>query len=212
VLRAAEIDIVGNGMTTRKKMGRIFMRTVVLLVWITTVMPASADIYMYIDENGVVHFTNAPTSSESEYRVFVREGIRKAYRRYSPDRYDAFIREASELYGISYPLLKAIIKAESDFNPTAVSRKGALGLMQLMPHNVEAMNIDDPFDPWENIMGGARYFRSMLDRFEGQLSLSLAAYNAGPTAVERYNFQIPPYKETQDYVEKVLKYYYAFRR
>jgi len=199
-------------MKTRNQMGRIRLRAVGLLVCWLMAAPVFADIYMYIDDNGVVHFTNAPTSSESEYRVFVREEIRKAYRRYSPDRYDAFIHEASELYGISYPLLKAIIKAESDFNPTAISRKGALGLMQLMPQNVKAMNISDPFDPWENIMGGACYFRRMLDRFEGRLSLSLAAYNAGPTAVERYNFQIPPYKETQDYVEKVLKYYYAFRQ
>ena len=188
------------------------MGTGVVLLWIALTAPVSADIYMYIDDDGVVHFTNAPTASESEYRVFVREGVKKAYRRYSSDRYDKFIQEASELYGVSHPLLKAIIKAESDFNPKAISRKGALGLMQLMPHNVEAMNINDPFDPWENIMGGARYFRSMLDRFEGQLSLSLAAYNAGPTAVERYNFQIPPYKETQDYVARVLKYYYAFRQ
>lgn len=188
------------------------MGTAVFLLWIASSSPVSADIYMYIDDDGVVHFTNAPTASESEYRVFVREGVKKAYRRYSSDRYDPFIREASELYGVSYPLLKAIIKAESDFNPKAISRKGALGLMQLMPHNVKAMNINDPFDPLENIMGGARYFRSMLDRFEGQLSLSLAAYNAGPTAVERYNFQIPPYKETQDYVARVLKYYYAFRQ
>lgn len=199
-------------MKKRRSMVRIWLRPALFLVVFLLSAPVYADIYMYIDDDGVVHFTNAPTVSESEYRVFVREGIRKAYRRYSPDRYDEFIREASEFYGVSYPLLKAIIKAESDFNPTAISRKGALGLMQLMPHNVKAMNINDPFDPWENIMGGARYFRSMLDRFEGQLSLSLAAYNAGPTAVERYNFQIPPYKETQDYVAKVLKYYYAFRR
>lgn len=208
----AGIDVVGNGMKKRKKMDQIWVRAVALLVFFWMSGSVFADVYMYIDDDGVVHFTNAPTASDTEYRVFVREGIRKAYRRYSPDRYDAFIREASELYGVSYPLLKAIIKAESDFNPTAISRKGALGLMQLMPHNVEAMNISDPFDPWENIMGGARYFRSMLDRFEGQLALSLAAYNAGPTAVERYNFQIPPFKETQNYVEKVLKYYYAFRQ
>jgi len=199
-------------MKTRKTRVQIWIGTAVILLWIALTTPVSADIYMYIDDDGVVHFTNAPTASESEYRVFVREGIKKAYRRYSSDRYDTFIREAAELYGVSYPLLKAIIKAESDFNPKAISRKGALGLMQLMPHNVKAMNINDPFDPWENIMGGARYFRSMLDRFEGQLSLSLAAYNAGPTAVERYNFQIPPYKETQDYVARVLKYYYAFRQ
>jgi soluble lytic murein transglycosylase len=108
-------------------------------------------------------------------------------------------------------LLKAIIKAESDFNPRAVSKKGAMGLMQIMPENIKAMNISNPFDPLENILGGARYFREMLDRFKGHLSLSLAAYNAGPTAVERYNNQIPPYKETENYIERVLKFYSSYQ-
>ncbi|MGD8268927.1 MAG: lytic transglycosylase domain-containing protein, partial [Desulfobacterales bacterium] len=122
-----------------------------------------------------------------------------------------YIRQASNLYGIAFPLLKAIIKAESDFNPRAVSKKGAMGLMQIMPENIKAMNISNPFDPLENILGGARYFREMLDRFEGQLSLSLAAYNAGPKAVERYNNQIPPYKETENYIERVLKFYSSYQ-
>jgi soluble lytic murein transglycosylase-like protein len=170
-----------------------------------------ADIYMYIDQNGVVHFTNVLTTSESDYRIYVKERRDDSYGIYTADQYDHFIREASELYSVSYPLLKAIIKAESDFNPRAVSKKGALGLMQLMPENVKAMRISDPFDPWENIMGGARYFRKMLDRFKGKLSLSLAAYNAGPTTVERYNHKIPPYKETENYVERVLRYYYSYK-
>ena len=172
---------------------------------------AHADIYMFVDRDGVAHFTNVPTTSDSDYRVYIKENAHFAPGLYSPDRYDPYIREASELYGLSYPLLKAIIKAESDFNPRAVSRKGALGLMQLMPENVKRMNISDPFDPWENIMGGARYFRQMLDRFKGKLSLSLAAYNAGPTTVERYNNQIPPYKETENYVEKVMRFYYSYK-
>ena len=172
---------------------------------------AFADIYMFVDNEGVVHFTNVPTASDSDYRVYIKENEQYSPGLYSPDRFDTYIREASELYGLSYPLLKAIIKAESDFNPRAVSRKGALGLMQLMPENVKRLRINDPFDPWENIMGGARYFRQMLDRFKGKLSLSLAAYNAGPTTVERYNNQIPPYRETENYVEKVLRFYYAYK-
>lgn len=174
-------------------------------------LAATADIYMFVDREGVVHFTNVPTSTDSDYRVYIKEDSQFAPSMYSPDRYDRHIREASELYGLSYPLLKAIIKAESDFNPRAVSRKGALGLMQLMPENVKRLKISDPFDPWENIMGGARYFRQMLDRFKGKLSLSLAAYNAGPSTVERYNNQIPPYRETENYVEKVLQYYYSYK-
>ena len=172
---------------------------------------ASADIYMFVDKEGVVHFTNVPTTTDSDYRVYIKESDQYASGLYSPDRYDRYIREASELYGLSYPLLKAIIRAESDFNPRAVSRKGAMGLMQLMPENVKRLKINDPFDPWENIMGGARYFRQMLDRFKGKLSLSLAAYNAGPTTVERYNNKIPPYKETENYVEKVMRFYYSYK-
>jgi soluble lytic murein transglycosylase len=173
--------------------------------------PLYADIYMYIDRDGIVHFTNAPTRSEADYRLYIKEKKVFSSQVYSPKSFDSHIRKAAAKYDVSYPLVKAIIKAESDFNPRAVSRKGALGLMQLMPENIKAMNIDDPFDPMENIFGGTRYFREMLDRFDGQLPLSLAAYNAGPTAVERYNNSIPPYKETEAYVERVLKFYYAFR-
>ena len=195
------------GFTGKKWVGLIGALLLVMLC-----PPAAiADIYMFVDREGVVHFTNVPTSSDSDYRVYIKEGSQFAPGNYSPDRYDPYIREASELYGLSYPLLKAIIKAESDFNPRAVSRKGALGLMQLMPENVRRLNVSDPFDPWQNIMGGARYFRQMLDRFKGKLSLSLAAYNAGPTTVERYNNQIPPYRETENYVEKVLQYYYFYK-
>ena len=177
----------------------------------TTTWPLYADIYMYIDQDGIVHFTNAPTRSEADYRLYIKEKKVFSSQVYSPKIFDSHIRKAAQKYDVSYPLVKAIIKAESDFNPRAVSKKGALGLMQLMPENIKAMNISDPFDPMENIFGGTRYFREMLDRFDGELPLSLAAYNAGPTAVERYNYSIPPYKETEAYVERVLKFYYAFR-
>jgi soluble lytic murein transglycosylase len=177
----------------------------------TTPLPLHADIYMYIDRDGIVHFTNAPTTSEADYRLYIKEKRVYSSQVYSPKSFDSHIRKAAEKYDVSYSLVKAIIKAESDFNPRAVSKKGALGLMQLMPENIRAMNIRDPFDPMENIFGGTRYFREMLDRFDGELPLSLAAYNAGPTAVERYNNSIPPYKETEAYVDRVLKFYYAFR-
>jgi soluble lytic murein transglycosylase len=183
----------------------------VMVMVLLSSTPLRADIYMYVDRDGVVHFTNAPTASENDYRVYVKEKKVYSSQIYSPQSFEDIIRQASDRYGISFPLLKAIIKAESDFNPRAVSKKGAMGLMQIMPENIRAMNISNPFDPLENILGGARYFREMLDRFEGHLSLSLAAYNAGPTAVERYNNQIPPYKETENYIERVLKFYSSYQ-
>ena len=170
---------------------------------------AHADIYRYIDDKGVMHFTNAPTSSKHKYKVFLKEPTRrKQYR--SSTKYDHLIADASQRTGVSVPLIKAIIKAESDFNPTAVSKKGAKGLMQIMPQNFKPLGINDPFDPWQNINAGTRYFRQLYDRFNGKLSLSLAAYNAGPKAVDQYK-TIPPYVETENYVRKVLKYYYNFK-
>ncbi len=168
-----------------------------------------ADIYRYIDENGVMHFTNTPTSSKQKFKLFLREKP-KINPRYSTKKYDDIIANASQQYGVSFPLLKAIIKAESGFDPRAVSKKGAKGLMQIMPENFKPLGIKDPFDPSQNIHAGARYFKQMYDRFKGKLSLSLAAYNAGPTAVERYK-TIPPYEETEAYVERVLKFYYNYK-
>ena len=165
---------------------------------------------MYIDKDGVTHFTNVPTSTAGDYRVYIRERPKRISKTYSSKKYDNYIAEASQRHGVSFSLLKAIIKAESDFNPQAVSKKGALGLMQIMPKNFKSLQIADPFDPWENIMGGTRYFKKLLKRFNGKLSLSLAAYNAGPSVVDFYK-SIPPIRETENYVEKVMKYYYSFK-
>jgi len=169
-----------------------------------------ADIYKYVDKNGVIHFTNVPTSSSNEYRLYVKEGSSRYSRIYSTNKYDNLITEASRRHGVSFSMVKAIVKAESDFNPRAVSKKGAKGLMQIMPENYKLLRIRNPFNPRENIMGGTRYFKQMLDRFNGKTTLALAAYNAGPSAVDTHK-RIPPYKETRDYVEKVMRYYYKFR-
>lgn len=169
---------------------------------------AQADIYLYVDAEGVFHFTNTPTSGKFKVYMSEKRRHRKAY--YSNRSYDDVIAEAARRNGISSSLLKAVIHVESYFNPKAVSQKGAMGLMQIMPQNLESLDINDPFDPWENIMGGARYFKSMLERFRGQLDLALAAYNAGPMAVEKYN-DIPPYPETQRYVQKVMKAFRIYR-
>jgi soluble lytic murein transglycosylase len=129
---------------------------------------------------------------------------------YPNEAYDNLIADASERHGVSFPLIKAIIKAESDFDARAVSKKGAMGLMQIMPQNFKLLGIDDPFDPTQNINAGTRYFKQLYDRFNGKLALSLAAYNAGPTAVDQYK-TIPPYQETEEYVKRVLKYYYNYK-
>lgn len=170
-----------------------------------------ADIYTYVDKNGVMHFTNVPTSKPADIRVYLKEFPNGDVKIYSTDKYDHVITQASNRYGVEFPLLKAIIKAESDFNHRAVSRKGAVGLMQIMPANFRELKIDDPFNPWENIMGGARYLKKLLTYYQGKLPLALAAYNAGPNAVDLYK-NIPPYMETENYVEKVMKYYYAYKR
>lgn len=118
---------------------------------------------------------------------------------------DRIFEEAAARYNVPERLLKAVAKAESDFNPNAVSHAGAVGVMQLMPGTARSLGVSDPYDARQNIMGGAKYLKENLDRF-GDVSLALAAYNAGPGAVQKYS-GIPPYNETQNYVKKVLSYY-----
>ena len=184
---------------------------VTLLLFITPASSVHADIYRYIDENGVMHFTNTPTSNAQEYKLYLKEKTTLSRKFYAPDKYDRLISDASAQTGVDSRLLKAMIKAESDFNPRAVSKKGAMGLMQIMPENFKMLDLQNPFDPWQNIRAGARYFQQLYERFNGKLALSLAAYNAGPTAVDRYK-RIPPYKETEEYVQRVLRYYRTFKQ
>jgi soluble lytic murein transglycosylase-like protein len=169
----------------------------------------SADIYMYVDENGVRHFSNVPTTGKFKLFLKKKKASRFTMGR-STTRYDRLISSASRKHKVAFPLVKAVIKAESDFNPRAVSRKGARGLMQIMPENNSALNIANAFDPAQNIMGGSYYLKKLLIRYKNRLALALAAYNAGPEAVDRYR-QIPPFGETQAYVRKVMGLYNRYK-
>lgn len=198
---------------TRTQPAYLFTAIFFFLVGSLIVIPNDlpAEIYSYVDENGVLHFSNAPTSSR--YRYAGPEISRHASIYYSGDRinaYDDIIREASFHHGMQFELIKAMIHAESNFNPSAISPSGAIGLMQIMPDNLNAFGIRDPFDPRENVMGGTRYLKELMEKYNRDLSLTLAAYNAGPGAVDKYK-DIPPYPETETYVEKVLNLYSRYK-
>ncbi|MFP4445985.1 MAG: lytic transglycosylase domain-containing protein, partial [Desulfosudaceae bacterium] len=156
---------------------------------------------------GALFFTDRPLDEGRYVRLEPRPGKSSCG---DTLRYDRWIRRAARQHGISFALIKAMIKVESNFNPAAVSIAGAKGLMQIMPQNYPYPGIVDPFHPGQNIIGGTRYFRQMLDRFDGHLRFALAAYNAGPEAVDRYG-RIPPYPETINYVDQVLRYYVLYK-
>jgi soluble lytic murein transglycosylase len=181
-----------------------------LLLLVALFLPSwsGADIYMFIDREGMVHFTNVPTSPD--YKLYIREKPKPAIKGKGL-RFDREIKRAAKAFGVEASLVKAVIKAESDFDPSAVSKRGATGLMQLMPSNYDDFKVSDPFDPGQNIMGGTRYLKRLMNRYQGKIPLVLAAYNAGPDAVDRYK-SVPPFKETQRYVNKVMKFYSLYKR
>jgi soluble lytic murein transglycosylase-like protein len=165
-----------------------------------------------VDDRGVVHFTDRPTNRQFQAVAFeprgLSSGIRFTRASVQPgdaDAYDHIISAAADEHRVPAALIKAVVAAESSFDPEAVSRKGAMGLMQLMPRTATELGVERPFSAAANVDGGARYLRVLHDRY-GDWFRTLAAYNAGPSAVDRYG-GIPPYRETREYVERVLTYY-----
>jgi soluble lytic murein transglycosylase-like protein len=163
--------------------------------------------YRLTDEDGVTHFTNAPT--DPRYRSMPgMSGSSAGWLRLPPSvqaRFTEDIKVIAARHGVSSSLVESVIRAESAFNPSAISPKGAQGLMQLMPQTANSLGVRNAFDPKQNIEGGVRHLRYLIDRYPGNLPLAIAAYNAGEGAVDRYR-GIPPYAETQDYVRKVLQF------
>lgn len=180
---------------------------IVALSFLFSFRYAQADIYRFKDKNGVWHFTNI--RSDSRYRLYIREGGLKATQYII--NYDAIIHKAAEQFGVEAHLIKAIIMAESAFDPNAISESGAQGLMQLMPITANDMRVYDPFDPEENILGGTQYLSLLLKKFKQDKRLAIAAYNAGPKIVTEHD-SVPPIPQTKRFVERVMKYYMEFRK
>jgi soluble lytic murein transglycosylase-like protein len=190
---------------------------------------AAAEVYSYVDADGVVHFSNAPT--DGRYRKVNRGAGASLYRSAPPppqararpaataaepastplERWKQHIRLAAEKYKIPEALLFAVMAVESNFDHQALSEKGAMGLMQLMPGTAKEMYVSDAWDPAQNIDGGARYLRVLANQYGGDMVKTLAAYNAGPDAVRRAGGGVPPIPETQEYVRKVVALYKAYK-
>ena len=171
------------------------------------------DVYVYKDHKGVVHFTDAPTISNFRFFKVMASGgtVKRKIYRIDQEQIEKLITKAARTYNLEPALIKAVIKVESAFDPRAVSFKGAKGLMQLMPETAREMNVTDAFNPRENIAGGSRYLRYLLDRYKGDLKLALAAYNMGPERI-RGNKSIPPIRETRLYLKRVMEYYQDYKK
>jgi soluble lytic murein transglycosylase-like protein len=201
---------------------------ILIVAWLL-VLPSlgEAQMFRYVDKDGVLHFTNVPTlpnqvktptlppyaanlinkmRSPTPGTLYMRPSAIPSCNPLNQVLFDPYIKFACQRYGLDYNFVKAVIRTESAFDPGAVSPKGAMGLMQLMPGTSRDLGVINPFDPNENIDAGVRYLRFLLDRFYNNIVLALAAYNAGPEAVEKHG-GVPPYEETRNYVERVLDIY-----
>ena len=197
------------------------IRLLLLLVLAISAGIAHADIYRYVDADGTVHFTNVP--QDSRFKVYLKEKrtpdpvtdtLASEIRHYDDKdraRYAKPIQDAAKATRLEPALIHAVISAESGYNPLARSRKGAAGLMQLMPETAKRYGVKNRLDPAQSISGGARYLRDLMQMFNNDLQLVAAAYNAGENAVLRAGNRIPPYQETMTYVPRVMTYYKKYR-
>jgi soluble lytic murein transglycosylase-like protein len=204
-------------------MGRLIAYTALMGLLIAPLRGAAGEIYSYVDADGVIHFSNAP--SEAQYRKVARYGPKPTVEKLQSARrearapatrqvrsyveYEAHVRAAAERYKLPVGLLRAVMAVESNFDHLALSQKGAMGLMQLMPATAKEMYVSDAWDPAQNIEGGARYLRILANLYDGDVMKTLAAYNAGPEAVKRAG-GVPRIPETQNYVRKVIALYQLF--
>lgn len=189
-----------------------------IMLGLCVMQPAWSDIYIYSAGDGTVNLSNVPTGSH--YAVLLpaqREatpaaGIHKPPLKLTNKvQYDQIVAEIAQIYGLDSALLHAVISVESRYSPNAVSRKGATGLMQLMPKTARRYGVTDSFDPVQNIHGGARHLQYLLKIFNNDISLALAAYNAGEGSVVKYGNRIPPFPETINYVPQVLGFYQRYQ-
>jgi len=197
-----------------KAIKSLLLAAFIFFLWNTS--HSRADIYRYEDDEGIVHFTDAPT--DKRFKIFMRDLHKDKELRtklkyagsVNPAEYDQIIRSFAVKYGVSASLVKAVIHAESGYNPNALSSKGASGLMQLMPGTAKSLKVADRFNPSDNVEGGVKYLRFLLDTFRGDVPLALAAYNAGLSKVAKYG-GIPPFNETRTYVNRVLSYMQTYQ-
>ncbi|MFN7914619.1 MAG: lytic transglycosylase domain-containing protein [Vicinamibacterales bacterium] len=187
------------------------MAVACLVLLMAAARPSSAQIYSWVDANGSLIISNVAPGTNmgiASYEVPQTDGGIRTTRYVEPQRsrsFDDVIDEHASRQGVRKDLVRAVIQVESGFNPRAISNKGAMGLMQLMPATARELGVRNPMDPSENVRGGVAYLRQLLDRYNGDERLALAAYNAGPGAVDSHGLTVPPYSETRSYVSKVKK-------
>lgn len=190
--------------------------------------PARAELYTWVDADGVLHFAEVDGTKDPSYQQYtdsdiegfggeapvvqvLSDGSRRTLYRADTSRYDDILRRAAEHYRLPMTFLKAVAKVESNFNPRAVSSANAKGLMQIIDATARLLNVQDPFDPEQSIFGGARYLRTLANMFDGDLALTAAAYNAGPERVKKAG-RVPKIPETMRYVERVLEMYRFYEK